>query len=89
MPDDSGLLTLDELPEGHEFTRAVWEGDTDWLDEHYGCGCCCNEHTFEGCAARMWGACRGQGTMTQAELDSWARHYGMTLDEFLTGERGD
>ena len=47
MPDDSGLLTLDELPDGHEFTRAMWEGDTDWLDEHYGCGCCCHEHTFE------------------------------------------
>jgi hypothetical protein len=64
---------------------AIWAGDMDWLDEHLHCECCCNEHTGEGCPARLWGGCRGQGSMTRADEESWARHYGMTLDQFFGG----
>ena len=82
------ILRLEELPDDHEFTRAIWEGDTEWLDEHYGCGCCCHEHTHSGCLARLWGACRGQGAMTREDHESWARHYerfhGMTPEQFFT-----
>jgi hypothetical protein len=65
----------------------MWAGDVDLLDELAPCRCCCHEHTFESCEAREWGGCRGQGTMTRAEELSWAKHYGMTLEEFF-GEAG-
>jgi len=76
---------------GAEFLReledAVWAGDTDKLHYFAPCGCCCDEHTFEDCPARVWGACRGQSTMIYAERDSWAKHYerfhGMTEDQFF------
>jgi hypothetical protein len=68
------------------FARALWEGDVDWLDEHYGCDCCCHEHTHEGCAARAWNGCRGQYSGYYDE-ESWAAFYeatrGMTRDEFF------
>ncbi len=70
-----------------EIERAMWEGDVNKLDELAPCGCCCHEHTFENCPARDWYGCRGQGTMTRADEDSWARHYetahGMTREEFF------
>lgn len=67
--------------------RAIWEGDLDTLQELAPCRCCCAEHTFEHCPARAWFGCRGQGSMTSADVDSWARHYqqhhGMTRDQFF------
>lgn len=67
-------------------TKAMWEGDVDKLDELAGCVCCCNEHTHEWCPARQWSGCRGQGTMTRAEVDAWAefyeRHHGLTRERF-------
>lgn len=54
---------------------AVWAGDVDTLNELAHCGCCCHEHTFEDCAARRWFGCRGQGSMTRADEESWRRHY--------------
>lgn len=66
--------------------EAMWNGDTALLQEIAACGCCCDEHTFEDCPARLWGACRGQGTPTRADLEGWIQHYektrGMTRDEF-------
>jgi len=66
--------------------RALWEGDVDTLFDLAPCRCCCHEHTFEDCFARIWNDCRGQYTMTRAEIESWASHYerfhGMTRDEF-------
>jgi len=67
--------------------RAVWRGDIDALDELAHCRCCCHEHTFEHCPARVWSGCRGQAAMTYAELESWFRHYqrrhGMTREQFF------
>ena len=67
-----------------EIKAAMWAGDTDRLHEIAPCCCCCDEHTFESCPARLWSACRGQGTPTHADLMSWADHYGMSLFEFLS-----
>lgn len=67
--------------------RAMWRGDIDALDELAHCRCCCWEHTFEWCPARVWGGCRGSGSMSHAELESWVRHYerfhGMTRAQFF------
>jgi hypothetical protein len=70
-------------------TRAIWEGNVDWLEQNYPCRCCCSEHTFGlGCPAYAWGGCRGQGSHEFAEdEESWARHYervhGMTREQFF------
>lgn len=70
-----------------ELKAALWAGDVDKLHELAPCACCCHEHTFEGCPARAWEGCRGQGSMTRAELESWVRFYeverGMTRDQFF------
>ena len=63
--------------------KAIWDGDVDLLRERAPCICCCDEHTFEHCPARQWEGCRGQGTPTRFDIDEWARHYGMTREEFL------
>jgi len=69
-----------------QIERAIWDGDTGWLDLHLGCGCCCHEHTFEGCPARMWNGCRGQYS-SDYDDESWARFYetayGMTREQFF------
>jgi hypothetical protein len=66
--------------------QAVWDGDTDALYEVGRCDCCCDEHTSSGCYARIWGGCRGQDTLSYAEIAKWEEHYaktrGMTRDEF-------
>jgi hypothetical protein len=63
--------------------KAIWDGDINTLYEKAGCRCCCAEHTSEDCPARLWEGCRGQGTLTQADIDSWVRHYGITKEKFL------
>lgn len=69
-----------------EILEAMWAGDIEKLEELAHCVCCCDEHTFESCPARLWHGCRGQGSMTTAEEKSWAAHYrtnhGMTEDQF-------
>jgi len=60
--------------------------DLDYLHTHYKCECCCSDHTFSGCKARLWGGCRGQGTLSNDEISEWARHYGMTREQFLNWE---
>jgi hypothetical protein len=72
-----------KLPKWME--EAIWAGDMDTLSERAGCKCCCSEHTFESCPARLWGGCRGQGTPTRADMEEWAALYDMTLEEFLGG----
>lgn len=76
------------MPEWME--RALWDGDMNTLHERAGCVCCCAEHTFEHCPARLWEGCRGSGAMTRAEEESWARHYerfhGLTRNQFYGGE---
>ncbi len=68
---------------------AMWSGNVDALDELAGCRCCCWEHTFEWCPARVWNGCRGSGSMSRTELESWVRHYerfhGMTREQFYGG----
>lgn len=61
---------------------AMWDGDINRLDELAGCGCCCDEHFFEGCPANFWGGCRGSGSITRSEIAGWMQHYGMTPEEF-------
>jgi hypothetical protein len=65
---------------------AVWAGDVDLLHEIAPCRCCCWEHTFQGCPARAWFGCRGQGN-TPEDPESWFRHYqkyrGFTREMFF------
>lgn len=77
------MRLTEELPTWMEV--AIWDGDMDALHERAGCRCCCSEHTFDQCPARLWGGCRGQGAPTRDDLEEWARHYGVTLYEFLGG----
>lgn len=69
-----------------EILEAMWSGDVEKCDELAPCVCCCDEHTFESCPARLWYGCRGQGAMTSAEEKSWLEHYrknhGMTEAQF-------
>jgi hypothetical protein len=64
-------------------TKAMWEGDLDRLHELAPCGCCCDEHTFGNCPARLWGGCRGQDSV---DHDAWQKFYeqtcGMPYDTF-------
>ena len=69
-----------------QIKEAMWAGDLDRLEEIAGCECCCDEHTFEHCLARLWGGCRGQGSLTNKDIEGWAAHYGMTVDQFYGGE---
>lgn len=48
--------------------EAIWAHDTDALYELAPCGCCCHEHYFDNCVARLYGGCRGAVPMTMAEL---------------------
>ena len=65
---------------------AIWAGDVNALCHLAPCRCCCDEHTFESCEARLWNGCRGQNTMTGAEEESWVAHYarfhGMLWEQF-------
>lgn len=67
--------------------RAMWAGDVELLCELAPCGCCCDEHTHEGCPARLWEGCRGGGSMTTRDLEAWIKHYevhhGMSRDTFF------
>ena len=74
-----------------ELEQAIWEGDVNKLCDLAGCICCCSEHTFEGCPARIWYGCRGSYTMTRVEVAEWAAHYakyhGLTEDQFYAYDR--
>jgi hypothetical protein len=76
----------DEAAFARELEDAMWAGDCDRLHELAGCRCCCWEHTFEGCPARVWDGCRGSGMTTRADLESWMAHYerfhGLPRDQF-------
>ena len=69
-----------------DIERAMWAGDTDTLHQIAACKCCCDEHTFESCPARSWHGCRGQHSLTYAEIEAWEDHYrvhhGLSSDEF-------
>ena len=82
---------LRDLPS--DLADALWAGDVDRLSELAPCRCCCFEHTFESCEARLWFGCRGQGALTRAEEESWRRHYeqfhGMTAAEFYGFDAAD
>lgn len=69
-----------------EMKRALWEGDQDKLYELAPCHCCCHEHTFEHCPARIWDGCRGSGSLTFKDHEAWRAFYGMTAAEFYGGE---
>lgn len=76
-----------------DLADALWAGDVDRLSELAPCRCCCFEHTFEWCEARLWFGCRGQEALTRAEEESWRRHYeqfhGMTLADFYAIDAAD
>ncbi len=78
-------MTLDKTA----LEALLWAGDENALHRALPCICCCDEHTFERCPARLWEGCRGQGTPTHADLKAWARHYGMTLSEFYGNVEDD
>ena len=46
-------------PSRAQIEDAMWAGNMDWLHENAECVCCCWEHTFMGCPARIWAGCRG------------------------------
>jgi hypothetical protein len=81
----TGARAMDAVM-GEELSRALWEGDLDKLNALAGCGCCCDEHFFEHCAARAWGGCRGQHSLTRADYAAWEAHYrkhhGLSRDQF-------
>jgi hypothetical protein len=62
--------------------NAMWAGDLDKLHELAACICCCHEHTFEHCPARVWDGCRGSGTLTFTDTEEWRAFYGMTETQF-------
>jgi hypothetical protein len=76
----------DEEAVTREIENAIWRGDIDMLGELAGCRCCCYDHTFEDCPARVWSGCYGQGNTPRADRESWQRHYmqhhGMTERQF-------
>lgn len=37
---------------------ACYQGETAHPDDFAPCRCCCDEHTFPDCLARVWGGCR-------------------------------
>jgi hypothetical protein len=81
------LLPERGTPEWREaLEAAMWDGDASLCSDLAPCKCCCSEHTFESCPARLWHGCRGQDAMTVAEEVAWQRHYeerhGMTEDDF-------
>lgn len=65
---------------------AMWAGDTDKLNELAPCRCCCHEHTYDNCPARVWHGCRGQNSFTFADQEAWQRHFekyhGMTYSQY-------
>jgi hypothetical protein len=69
-----------------ELARAMWEGDLDKLNDLAGCDCCCSDHFFEHCPARVWGGCRGQESLTREDCAEWETHYrkhhGLSRDQF-------
>lgn len=72
--------------EDQNIDRAIWEGDIEYLQQYAGCICCCGEHTFSSCPAKVWGGCRGGPGTPADEYNDWKKHYmrfhGMTEDEF-------
>lgn len=70
---------------------AMWAGDRDTLEEIAYCECCCEEHTFFDCPARLWHGCRGQYAFNPAIWDAWAdlyeRVFRMTRSQFFGYER--
>lgn len=68
--------------------KAIWADDRATLDRLAPCDCCCWEHTFLYCDARIWNGCRsglGLGEIAYDER-AWAQHYkqyhGMSKEEF-------
>lgn len=43
-----------------EILDAMWKGDTVYLWEVAPCNCCCVEHFFINCKARVWHGCIAQ-----------------------------
>ncbi len=68
--------------------RAMWAGDTDTLWDIAPCRCCCADHTYCDCQARLWGGCRGGLPFGEERDDehSWLKFYaqsrGMTQEQF-------
>lgn len=68
-----------------EEDAALWAGDLDALPS---CECCCADHTWPTCRARLWNGCRSgleygeAGDHDYETRKAWAEHYGMTLEEF-------
>ena len=73
------------------FDEALWSGNMDRLQELAPCACCCHEHTFTGCPARLWGGCRSglaPGAISvESDVAGWAEFYGWTVERFLNEER--
>jgi hypothetical protein len=82
LEEGARMAGLSEESFKHVLTKAAWEGDVDRLDELAGCRCCCGEHTFSWCPARLWNGCRGGQVDQRAEEEAWRQHYGMTEDEW-------
>jgi len=73
------------MPLDFDIDDALWAGDLEQLDELAPCKCCCDEHTFSDCPARVWYHCRGQYNL-QEEAEQWAIFYqrrGWSRDDFF------
>ena len=69
-----------------QIEQAMWDNDTDRLDELAPCICCCSDHTFSSCLARIRNGCRGSNSDRDIH-ESYAKWYfeirGMENDEFF------
>jgi len=74
-------------PAVEEIQEHMWDDDMDWIYENAGCRCCCYEHTFSDCVARVWGGCRGgdgkgRNVYDHQSLEDWRKFLGMDSDTF-------
>jgi hypothetical protein len=77
-----------------ELAQAIWAGDQDKLWELAPCRCCCDEHTFSNCPARVWGGCKSglePGVDDGREAQEWQQFYerehGMSRETFYGLDR--
>lgn len=61
-----------------QLQEAAWDGDDERLRDLAPCSCCCADHTFSYCPARLWDGCRSgleYGVDHLADERSWREHY--------------
>lgn len=66
-------MTLEE-----QIEAAMWAEDSERLWELAPCVCCCREHTFPNCTARLWNGCYSGLAFGESQFEddrAWFAHY--------------